>query len=199
MKCPYCNNEISDASIFCPECGQSVNKEQHTTTSENYWSTVANDNEKRNQEYLKTATKQRKEANTQKTKKMAVVISLIAIVAVSLFVAISITNANKAELEEVKTNLPGRELKCSYSRTEAGFWIHYYYYTLKFNSDDTLDYYYLTTVGPVEKDEVPTLQGTYTYTITRNILGDYFITFDNKSFTMKISDDNTPKSLSYGK
>lgn len=199
MKCPYCNKEISDTSIFCPECGQSVNQEQKSSASENYWSTVANDDKKRNQEYLKSATRQRSEANTQKTKRLAVFISLIALIAVALFATVSITNANNAELEAVKANLPGKELKCSYSQTEAGFWIHYYYYTLKFNSDGTLNYYYLTTVGPAEKDEVPTLKGTYTYTITRNILGDYFITFGNESFTMTVSDDNVPKSLSYGK
>lgn len=199
MKCPYCNKEISDTSIFCPECGQGVNQEQKSSTSENYWNTVADDDKRRNQEYLKTATRQRSEANAQKTKKLAVIISVIALVAAALFVTVSITNANNAELEAVKANLPGKELKCSYSRTETGFWIHYYYYTLKFNSDGTLNYYYLTTVGPAERDEVPTLKGTYTYTITRNILGDYFITFGGESFTMTVSDDNVPRSLSYGK
>lgn len=129
----------------------------------------------------------------------AIIISVLVLVVVALFTIVSITNANNAELEAVKANLPGRELKCSYSRTETGFWIHYYYYTLEFNSDGTLDYYYLTTVGPAERDEVPTLKGTYTYTITRNILGDYFITFGNESFTMTVSDDNVPRSLSYGK
>lgn len=199
MKCPYCNKEISDTSIFCAECGQSIKQEQKSSTSENYWSMVVNDDKCRNQEYLKTATRQRSETNTQRTKRLAVIISLIALVAVSLFAAVSITNANNTELEAVKSNLPGKELKCSYSQTEAGFWIHYYYYTLKFNSDGTLNYYYLTTVGPAKKDEVPTLKGTYTYTITRNILGDYFITFGNESFTMTVSDDNVPRSLSYGK
>ncbi len=199
MKCPYCNKKIADTSIFCPECGQSVNQEQKSSTSESYWSTVANDGKRRNQEYLKTAMRQRSEANAQKAKTLAVIISLFALIAVALFATVRITNTNNAELETVKVNLPGKELKCSYSQTEAGFWIHYYYYTLKFNSDGTLNYYFLTTVGPAEKDEVPMLKGTYTYTITRNILGDYFISFNNESFTMTVSDDNVPKSLSYRK
>ncbi len=199
MRCPYCNKKISDTSIFCLECGQSIKQEQKVSTSETYWNTIANDDRKRNQEYQKTAMRQRSEANTQRTKTLAVIIVLISLVVVSLFAVVSITNANNAKLEAVKATLPGKELKCSYSQTEAGFWIHYYYYTLEFNSDGTLDYYYLTTVGPAEKDEVPTLKGTYTYTITRNILGDYFITFGGESFTMTVSDNNVPRSLSYGK
>lgn len=93
MKCPYCNKEIFDTLIFCPECGQSIHQEQKSSTSENYWNTVANDDKLRNQEYLKTATRQRNEANTQKTKRLAVVISLVALIAVALFATISITNA----------------------------------------------------------------------------------------------------------
>ena len=36
MKCPYCNKEISDTSIFFSECGQGVNQEQKSSASENY-------------------------------------------------------------------------------------------------------------------------------------------------------------------
>lgn len=197
MKCPYCKKEIDETSLFCVACGQSVCQEQETSESDSYWSKVENDDKKRNQEYQRTVTRQRSEANTRNAKKLVVIISLISLVVIAMFVMISITNANNAELEAVKANLPGRELKCSYSQTETGFWIHYYYYVLKFNSDGTLDYYYLTTVGPAERDEVPVLKGTYTYSVTRNILGDYIISFGNESFSMTVSDDNVPRSLSY--
>lgn len=199
MKCPYCHKEIPATSIFCPECGLSINQEQKSSSSESYWNGIASEDKKRNQEYLKSAMLQRNEAKTQKIKKIAFIIFLFALIACATFITVSITNANKAELETVKSNLIGKELKCSYSRTGAAFWIHYYYYTLKFNSDGTLNYYYMTTVGPAEKDDVPTLKGTYAYTITRNILGDYFISVGNESFTLTVSDDNEPRSLSYGK
>ena len=199
MKCPYCQKEIDDTSVFCDNCGQAISKEQKSATSDNYWNTVANDDEKRNQEYLKTSSAIRSQKNSARTKKVAVFVSLAVALAIIIAIVSSITASNNAALAEVKENLVGRELKCSYSRTETGFWIHYYYYTLEFNSDGTLDYYYLTTVGPAEKDEYPTHKGTYTYSITRNILGDYIITFANESFTMTVSSDNVPRSLSYGK
>ncbi len=199
MECPYCNKEIAVTSAFCPECGQSISEKQKSVTSENYWSTIENDDKRRNQEYQKAATKQKSEAKARKAKTLAVVISLIVLMVVGVITAFGIISKHNAELEMVKANLPGMELECSYSQLEGGFWFHYYYYTLKFKSDETLDYYYLTTAGPADKDDIPEFKGTYTYSIKRNLLGEYYISFENEAFTMKVSADNVPISLSYGK
>lgn len=43
MKYQYCNAELTDDAIFCDKCGQSINQEQKSSASENYWSIVAND------------------------------------------------------------------------------------------------------------------------------------------------------------
>lgn len=199
MKCPYCNKEISDSAVFCDGCGQSVLQTQESATSNKYWSNVEAEDKKRDQQYKKNASAQRSERNNARVKKLTLTIVILALIVIAIITTVSVSNSNTAALQEVKLNLPGKELSCNFSRTETGFWIHYYYYTLEFNDDGTLDYYYLTTVGPAEDDEVPTHKGTYTYTITRNILGDYIIEFGSETFTMTVSSDNIPRSISYGK
>ena len=38
MICPYCNNEISDDTQFCPKCGQTIiKKNDFEETSSGYW------------------------------------------------------------------------------------------------------------------------------------------------------------------
>lgn len=199
MICPYCKKEIPDSSVFCDGCGQSILQSQDSAASNKYWSNVEAEDKKRDQQYKKDATAMKSQRNSARAKSMGIAIAIIIAVIIGIFIAVSVSNSHAAALEEVKSNLPGKELSCNYSRTETGFWIHYYYYTLEFNDDGTLDYYYLTTVGPAEDDELPTHKGTYTYSITRNILGDYIISFGSESFTMTVSDSNVPRSISYGK
>lgn len=199
MKCPYCKKEIDNSSVFCVNCGQNIGKNEDTITSDKYWSTIENDDKKRNQEHLKKSFAQKKHNNSMRAKKIVLFIVIAVIVSSIILVISNIISNNNEELLAVKENLSGQELKCSYSQTEAGFWIHYYYYKIKFNDDGTLDYYYLTTIGPAEEDDSYEHKGNYIYAIDRTILGDYIIEFANEKFTMEVSSNNLPEKLSYEK
>ena len=76
-------------------------------------------------------------------KSLVIVIIVVALIAGGIFGVINIQSDSTKKLEQVKTELPGNSYTCSYSQTESGFWIHYYYYKMDFNDNGTVDYYYL--------------------------------------------------------
>ena len=46
MICPYCKKEISENTVFCPECGQEILKERKISeVSENYWNNYESEHE----------------------------------------------------------------------------------------------------------------------------------------------------------
>lgn len=90
MICPYCKNELSDGSQFCPKCGQMIAHQNHqSTASSSYWNTVekevARDDKIRIDAENELIRKQKKKNRT-------VITSLIAlgIVGVIIFYFVSI-------------------------------------------------------------------------------------------------------------
>lgn len=197
MKCPYCQHEQADTVVFCSKCGQILKIQNSSINADNYWNAVNELKDKHDKDYIIKKKYRKSQTNRNKIKTIMACISFILIVTATLFIIKGVGNYNDNKLTAVKNNLPGIKLSYSYSKTETGFWIHYYYYTVMFNSDGTLNYYFLRTIGPAEKDELPSFEGTYTYTITRSLLGEYLLSFDNKSFTISVNNDDIPVSLSY--
>lgn len=200
MKCPYCNKQISDNTQFCPHCGQSVSIIKSNNSVDKYWNEVNKEDVKRSAQYGAVMSEKDKIANDRRTKTIVTTVLVIIFLLGGIIWFISIQSNSNAKLEEVKQQLPGNTYTCSYSQTESGFWIHYYYYKLEFK-DDQVDYYYLTTVGPPEDGEDYELVGTYNYNVTRSMFGKYVINVNGKSFTLEVDEEENPAvpvDISYG-
>ena len=37
MKCPFCGNDISNNTVYCPSCGQTVQNASNEASVNNYW------------------------------------------------------------------------------------------------------------------------------------------------------------------
>ena len=196
MICPYCNKEVSGSTQYCPQCGQSISAEVDSTTSNAYWDNVRSNDANRSQQYKTVINEHNKIESTRKKQNIKIVIVLVILAVTGVAGILGYQKYQANALAQVKSDLVGTTMKCSYSNMEAGFWIHYYYYTLEFKDQEMLDYYYLTTIGPAENDEKPKYQDTYTYTVTRSIFGKYVISVNGQKFILNLSDEGIPKSIS---
>lgn len=197
MYCPYCNKQISDNTQFCPHCGQTVNVSESKSVN-NYWGEVNKEDRQRSAQYVALISEKEKIKNSRRTKTIVTAIVIGILIFGGIFGFVNIQSDSEKKLEQVKEYLPGNSYNCSYSQTETGFWIHYYYYKLNFNDDGTLDYYYMTTVGPKGSDDSYDLKGTYNYNITRSIFGNYEINVSGETFTLRVDDENIPESIKHG-
>ena len=197
MNCPYCNKQIPDNTRFCPHCGQTVEIGNSSSSVNSYWGKVNQEDRQRSAQYGAVMNEKAQIQNSRRMKSIVIAIVVVALFAGGIFGFINIQSDSTKKLEQVKTELPGNSYTCQYSQTEAGFWIHYYYYKLDFNKDGTLDYYYLTTVGPRENDDKFEHKGTLIYDISRSIFGKYESKVNGDSFILNVDDENHPKSIKY--
>lgn len=198
MNCPYCNKQISDNTQFCPHCGQTVSNGNNSNKVNSYWDKVNQEDKKRSSEYGAVMKEKAQIKNSLRAKAIIIAIVIIGVAVAGIIAFVNIQADSSQKLEQVKKELPGNTYDCSYSQMEAGFFIHYYFYKLKINNDGTLDYYYLTTVGPKDEDDEYELKGTYSYEVSRSIFGKYEIKTNGESFTLNVDDENHPEYVSHG-
>ena len=198
MNCPYCNKQIPDSTQFCPHCGQTVEIANSSSSVDSYWGEVNKEDRKRSAQYGAVMSEKAQIKSSRRTQAIVTAVVIVVLVVAGIIGFSNIQSESTKKLEQVKNELPGNSYTCSYSQTEAGFWIHYYYYKLDFNSDGTLDYYYMTTVGPKEKDDEFEHRGTLSYDVSRSIFGKYEIKVSGESFTLNVDDENHPKSIKHG-
>lgn len=197
MKCQYCNKQISDNIQFCPYCGQSVGTVKSNSSVDKYWNEVNKEDVKRSVQYGAVMDEKDKIARTRRTKTIVTVVLVSAFLLAGTIFFINLKSDSNAKLEQVKELLPNNTYTCFYSDTDLGFNIHYYNYKLVF-SENTADYYYFETIGPPDDDEDYKLIGSFSYNVNRSIFGKYTITVNNRTFTLKVDEDNAPKYISYG-
>ena len=70
------------------------------------------------------------------------------------------------------------------------------YKQLTFKDENNLDYAYIKTTGPREDDENPQYKGTYGYTITRSVTGNYTIHVNGDTYKLEVNDSNEPTDIS---
>lgn len=198
MNCPYCNKQIPDSTQFCPHCGQTVEIANSSSSVNSYWGEVNKEDRKRSAEYGAVLNEKEKIKNSRRTKTIVTIVVVCAIIFGGVLGFAKLQQDSDKALSQVKQQLPGKDFSCNFSRTETGFFIHYYYYKLYFNDDGTLDYYYMTTVGPADSDDSYELKGTYSYNISRSIFGKYVIDVNGETFTLKLDEENVPKYISHG-
>ena len=98
--------------------------------------------------------------------------------------------------EQVMSELVGKTFTASDSHMEGLGWIHYEYWQLTFKDEDNLDYAYIETVGPREDDEKPVYEGTYSYTLSRSMFGNYTVSVNGTTYKIKVNDSNEPTGIS---
>ena len=196
MICPYCKKEISNGTVFCPNCGQEISTSQSQSQSDAYWTRVNQEDSKRSSEYKKMVGEAKREANSRRRKKIVTTVLILTAIALAVF-GIAKFQQNQSELiAEVKSGLIGKTMTAHSTHMEGLGWIHHEYWQLTFVDEDTLDYAYIQTVGPAEDDEQPKYQGTYSYTISRSIFGEYTIRVNGATYELRVSDDNVPRGIS---
>lgn len=198
MICPYCKKKISDNNQFCPECGQNLAIVSETDSANSFWETVNKEDSERHRKYKNITDRGIKNVRDRRHKTMVTVVILVAVVIVAIFGVIQFNNYRKEMASQVQAELIGKTFIAHDSHMEGLGWIYHEYWQLTFKDDTTLNYAYVETVGPREDDEEPQLQGTYSYSITQSIFGKYTISVNGEKFTLNVTEENMPKSISYG-
>ena len=89
MKCPYCNNEVTNTQDYCPNCGQAIKSasEKNSSTS-SYWNSVGK--EKSRDEKIRIDVERQITQNQNKKKRTTIAI-LVVLCIIGLPIVISIT------------------------------------------------------------------------------------------------------------
>ncbi len=196
MLCPYCKKEIKTDTGFCPECGQDILNNARQSQSDSYWKNVNQEDTERSKEYKNLVNKERQKARTRKRKVVISNILILIVVATGIFGVFKFQEYQTEMLNQVKTELIGKTLTAHSSHMDGIFWTQHEYWQLSFVDESNLDYAYIQTVGSAEDHENPKYQGTYTYTLSRSVIGKYTIKVNGDTYELKVNNKNIPQSIS---
>jgi hypothetical protein len=196
MICPYCNKQISDKNQFCPECGQNLATASENNSANSFWETVNKEDSERNRKYKDITDRGVKNVRDRRRKSIVTAIVLLIAVIAAIFGIMQFGKYQNEMTEQVMSELVGKTFTASDSHMEGLGWIHYEYWQLTFKDEDNLDYAYIETVGPREDDEKPVYEGTYSYTLSRSMFGNYTVSVNGTTYKIKVNDSNEPTGIS---
>lgn len=196
MICPYCNKQISDKNQFCPECGQNLATASENNSANSFWGTVNKEDCERNRKYKDITDRGVKNVRDRRRKSIVTAIVLLIAVIAAIFGIMQFGKYQNEMTEQVMSELVGKTFTASDSHMEGLGWIHYEYWQLTFKDEDNLDYAYIETVGPREDDEKPVYEGTYSYTLSRSMFGNYTVSVNGTTYKIKVNDSNEPTGIS---
>lgn len=196
MICPYCNKQISDKNQFCPECGQNLATASENNSANSFWRTVNKEDSERNRKYKDITDRGVKNVRDRRRKSIVTAIVLLIAVIAAIFGIMQFGKYQNEMTEQVMSELVGKTFTASDSHMEGLGWIHYEYWQLTFKDEDNLDYAYIETVGPREDDEKPVYEGTYSYTLSRSMFGNYTVSVNGTTYKIKVNDSNEPTGIS---
>lgn len=196
MICPYCNKQISDKNQFCPECGQNLATASENNSANSFWGTVNKEDSERNRKYKDITDRGVKNVRDRQRKSIVTAIVLLIAVIAAIFGIMQFGKYQNEMTEQVMSELVGKTFTASDSHMEGLGWIHYEYWQLTFKDEDNLDYAYIETVGPREDDEKPVYEGTYSYTLSRSMFGNYTVSVNGTTYKIKVNDSNEPTGIS---
>lgn len=196
MICPYCKKEITIDTGFCPECGQDISNSTRQNQSDSYWKNVNREDTERSKEYKNLVNKEKQEVRTRKRKALLSTVLIMILIVAGAFGIFKFQQYQTQMLNQVKAELVGKTLTTHSSHMEGLGWIHHEYWQLSFIDETNLDYAYIQTVGPAEDDEQPEYKGTYSYTVSRSVIGKYTIKVNGTTYTLNVNNENIPTSIS---
>lgn len=197
MICPVCKKEIGNVSGFCPKCGQKLEQtNQSSKEINNYWNEVNTADLQRNIQHKKLVSKTMKEKRTQANKTIVTLIGAAVIFVVVVVGGMKYYTYSKKMISDIQSQLVGQTLTARDKHMEGGFnWI-YEYWELTFIDESYLDYAYIETVGPRDKEELPEYRGKYNYTVSRSITGSYKIITNGTTYKLDVNGNNEVKGIS---
>ncbi|MEQ3155550.1 hypothetical protein [Agathobacter rectalis] len=171
------------------------------TASENnsansFWRTVNKEDSERNRKYKDITDRGVKNVRDRRRKSIVTAIVLLIAVIAAIFGIMQFGKYQNEMTEQVMSELVGKTFTASDSHMEGLGWIHYEYWQLTFKDEDNLDYAYIETVGPREDDEKPVYEGTYSYTLSRSMFGNYTVSVNGTTYKIKVNDSNEPTGIS---
>lgn len=196
MRCPFCKKEIGNAISFCPDCGQKLVKSTQSIKIENYWNRVNKADLQRNAQYKDLVNRTTKEKRSQINKFIVTFVFVVVIVLVIVFGRMKYNDYSTRMVVKVQTQLIGKTLTSHSTHMEGLGWMIHEYRQLTFIDENTLSYAYISTTGPRDEDEVPKYKGTYNYTISRTVMGNYQISTDGTIYELNVSDNNDVRGIS---
>ena len=195
MVCKYCGKPVQGNSRYCPSCGQTLSEQAGKNGSGSYWNKVNAEDRARAKATGDIADRDAKTEQSRKRKTRTLIIALVIVMAAAVIGGVMLRNARKAEEAMVRQELVGRTLLAHDSHIEGLGNIIHEYWQLTFVDDTTADYAYVSTLGPRGNEE-PHYVGTYTYTITHSVFGDYTILVDGTKYKLELNGDKLPSGLS---
>lgn len=196
MICPYCKKQISDNNQFCPECGQNLAVTSGTDSTDTFWGTANKEDTERHRKYKDITNRGVKNMRDRRNKSMLTVVILLVAVIAAIFGIMQFSKYQNAMTEKVMSELVGQTLTAHDSHMEGLGWIHHEYWQLTFKDEENLDYAYIETIGPREDDEKPVYKGTYSYTLSRSVFGNYTIRVNGTTYKLNVNDSNKPTGIS---
>lgn len=196
MICPYCKKQISDNNRFCPECGQNLATASENDSANSFWGTVNKEDSERNRKYKDIADRGIKNVRDRRHKSMATAIVLLIAVIAAIFGIMQFSKYQNEMTKQVMSELVGKTLTAHDSHMEGLGWIYHEYWQLTFKDETNLEYAYIETVGPREDDETPEYKGTYSYSLSRSVFGNYTVKVNGTTYKLKVNDSNVPTSIS---
>lgn len=196
MICPYCNKQISDKNQFCPECGQNLATASENNSANSFWGTVNKEDSERSRKFKDITDRGVKNVRDRRRKSIVTAIVLLIAVIAAIFGIMQFSKYQNEMTEKMMSELVGKTLTAHDSHMEGLGWIHHEYWQLTFKDEDNLDYAYIETVGPREDDEKPIYKGTYSYTLSKSVFGNYTVRFNGTTYKLKVNDSNVPTGIS---
>lgn len=196
MICPYCNKQISDKNQFCSECGQNLMAESETYSANSFWETINKENIERYRKYNDITDRGIKNVRDRRHKLTVTAVVLLIVVAIAIFGIMQFNKYQNEITEHVASELVGKTFTAHDSHMEGLGWIYHEYWQLTFKDEENLDFAYLKTVGPREDDETPIYKGTYNYTLSRSVFGNYTVRVNGITYSLKVNGSNVPTGIS---
>lgn len=128
-------------------------------------------------------------------KSIAIVGFLFAIIMAVVLGSLKYQEYSKKMLAEVRTQLVGKTFTAHSAHMEGLGWMMHEYEQLTFNDENTLDYAYIETTGPRDEDELPKYKGTYSYIISRTMMGNYKIITNVNVYKLSVNDNNEVQGI----
>ena len=137
-----------------------------------------------------------KNIRDRRNKTLITSVGILAAIVAVIIGGMQFNNNQKKMIAQVQSQLPGKTFTAHDSHMEGFGWIMHEYKQLTFKDENSLDYAYIKTTGPREDDEKPQYKGTYEYTITRSVTGNYTIHVNGNTYKLKVNDSNEPIDIS---
>lgn len=199
MKCPFCNKEVAESTVFCPYCGQTISQTSSSSASFNsYWKDNNDAAQKVNSKQKAQAAQIASDKNKRRSATIFRFIFVCAVIcAIILFVVVKNANNQKA-LEVAHESMIGEQ----YEDWKDPYWDWVESSSAErrvvtITDDDTLEFVegdyssYKNDQGIISWEEKEIYKtDTFSYELSISFWGEVTIHFSGEEFEVYINEDD---------